>query len=62
MGVLFGIAINYNVSFRDYYFAMQFLTTDIICLIFEFVIVFYIAFVLFRSSRNIEKMQDPLSG
>ena len=62
MGVLFGIAINYKVSFLDYNFAIQFLTTDIICLFFEFTISFYIAYVLLRSSQHDEKMKDPLTN
>ena len=61
MGILFGIAVHYKMSFASYDFAIQFLSTDIICLTFEFVIALYIAFVLFKSSQQVEKMQDPLT-
>ena len=60
MGVLLGIAMHYRASFLNFHFIRQFFLTDIIRLVFEFVIVSYIAYVLLRSSRTVEKVHDPL--
>ena len=60
VGFLFFLAIQWDASLSNFEFDKQFMTSHLISLVLQSLIVLYLAYVLVLSSKAVARVQDPL--